>query len=415
MPKKGDNKATIVVIRRSGGGGGHHGGAWKIAYADFVTAMMAFFLVMWLINATTEQRRRGIANVFNPMSSEGSASAQAASEPGASVDSGASNAQDTKSGASASAGDTKSTAGKSSKDAQAVAPRGLAPGKGGVAAPSGGFGPDIGAVRGDNTAGAGKNRQQAGTIRVPAPSFPDRSIGTIALAPPDVARIVPIGGEKSGAVVSFGDGHQSDARDAAKHEQEDLERDARQLKAALASDPAGGQAARQLSIDVVPEGLRIQLSESEQKPMFDTGSARLNTRAAHLLGVIAPYLIAMPQTLSIYGYTDGAVFHNSSSSNWTLSGARADSARSILTQDGFPERRLVEVSGRADRELARPDDPGAAANRRVVLLLHRDHDVTVPAPTSVTNATPVASDPPASGAPTSGVNAAAPAQSDPPT
>lgn len=56
----------IIVKKEEGGGHAHHGGAWKVAYADFVTAMMAFFLLMWLINATTEEQRRGIADYFNP-------------------------------------------------------------------------------------------------------------------------------------------------------------------------------------------------------------------------------------------------------------------------------------------------------------------------------------------------------------
>ncbi|MER5173099.1 flagellar motor protein MotB [Thioclava sp. GXIMD2076] len=63
----GDNQAPIIIKRKKvSGGGGHHGGAWKVAYADFVTAMMAFFLLMWLLNATTEKQRKGIADYFNP-------------------------------------------------------------------------------------------------------------------------------------------------------------------------------------------------------------------------------------------------------------------------------------------------------------------------------------------------------------
>jgi len=62
-----DNAAPIIIKRKKvAGGGGHHGGAWKVAYADFVTAMMAFFLLMWLLNATTEKQRKGIADYFNP-------------------------------------------------------------------------------------------------------------------------------------------------------------------------------------------------------------------------------------------------------------------------------------------------------------------------------------------------------------
>lgn len=62
-----EEKAPIIVIKKViKGGGGHHGGAWKVAYADFVTAMMAFFLLMWLLNATTEQQRKGISEYFDP-------------------------------------------------------------------------------------------------------------------------------------------------------------------------------------------------------------------------------------------------------------------------------------------------------------------------------------------------------------
>ncbi|WP_126975391.1 flagellar motor protein MotB [Frigidibacter oleivorans] len=63
----GDNAAPVIIKRKKVvAGGGHHGGAWKVAYADFVTAMMAFFLLMWLLNATTEKQRKGISDYFNP-------------------------------------------------------------------------------------------------------------------------------------------------------------------------------------------------------------------------------------------------------------------------------------------------------------------------------------------------------------
>ena len=60
------NAPIIIKRKKVSGGDGHHGGAWKVAYADFVTAMMAFFLLMWLLNATTEQQRKGIADYFSP-------------------------------------------------------------------------------------------------------------------------------------------------------------------------------------------------------------------------------------------------------------------------------------------------------------------------------------------------------------
>ena len=62
------NNAVVIKRIKKGGHGGHHGGAWKVAYADFVTAMMAFFLLMWLINTTTPEQKRGIADYFAPAS-----------------------------------------------------------------------------------------------------------------------------------------------------------------------------------------------------------------------------------------------------------------------------------------------------------------------------------------------------------
>jgi chemotaxis protein MotB len=61
------NVAPVIIKRKKIiVSGGHHGGAWKVAYADFVTAMMAFFMLMWLLNATTEQQRKGLADYFSP-------------------------------------------------------------------------------------------------------------------------------------------------------------------------------------------------------------------------------------------------------------------------------------------------------------------------------------------------------------
>src|ERR1700742_3339596 len=67
MSVSGERPIIIKKVKK-GGGSGHHGGAWKVAYADFVTAMMAFFLLMWLINTTTPEQKRGIADYFAPQS-----------------------------------------------------------------------------------------------------------------------------------------------------------------------------------------------------------------------------------------------------------------------------------------------------------------------------------------------------------
>ena len=67
MARQGNAAPVIIKRKKVVGEHGHHGGAWKVAYADFVTAMMAFFLLMWLLNATTEKQRKGIADYFDPV------------------------------------------------------------------------------------------------------------------------------------------------------------------------------------------------------------------------------------------------------------------------------------------------------------------------------------------------------------
>ncbi|NHN87793.1 flagellar motor protein MotB [Acetobacter conturbans] len=378
MPRRnGDNKPRIIVVRRGGGeGGGHHGGAWKIAYADFVTAMMAFFLVMWLINATTEQRRRGIANFFNPMATPGDAASQTltGSEKSSSAKEGEAQSGTGAAGSASSVQQSKKQVPLSPTAKNAILPpNSMAIQSGGNPGQKGGLGSGMASIMGDQSSGTGDNTQTRGVFAGPKSAFPDRSIGKIVAVPPTLARIVPIGGQKNGTTASVGDG-----QDQARKEEEDFERDAKQLVAAIAHDPEGGQVASQVKVDVAPEGLRIQLSESDHVPMFETGSARLNAHAEHLLKLIAPYLTAMPQNLSVYGYTDGALYRKKGASNWTLSSERADSAREALSTAGFPEQRLAEVVGRGDRDLAIPDSPSDAANRRVVLVLHREHEVTLP-------------------------------------
>ncbi|MDG6094312.1 OmpA family protein [Acetobacter sp. AN02] len=341
--KNGDNARKIVIVRRSGGeGGGHHGGAWKIAYADFVTAMMAFFLVMWLINATTEERRKGIAKFFNPM--ENSLFAPVASPVIPSV---SNRPATTESGVAKQMGDNKQF---SDTGSTLLSPYHKV----------GGFGPDVAALSDQKQGGSGDDTSLSGIYRTPDPAYPDRSPGREVTEQPDVARIVPVGGDKESSQKLIGEG----SHEAALKEQENL------IRQKDAIEKAAGNSGN-VSVQVIPEGLEISLAESDAQPMFENGSSRLNTRAQALMKVIVPYLMALPGKLSIDGYTDSATWKKNRSSNWTLSSQRADAARAELSGQGFPEDRLQSVSGKADTSLAVPDNPAAAGNRRIVLVLHR--------------------------------------------
>ncbi len=110
MAAKGGGAPIIIKKVQVTAGGGHHGGAWKVAYADFVTAMMAFFLLMWLLNATTEKQRQGLADYFNPtilQSTKGGAQGPFGGE-----------AQDAQSNSGKGAGASRDTRGGSGHEAE---------------------------------------------------------------------------------------------------------------------------------------------------------------------------------------------------------------------------------------------------------------------------------------------------------
>ncbi len=140
----------------------------------------------------------------------------------------------------------------------------------------------------------------------------------------------------------------------------------------VAADPALADLARQLSVDVTPEGLRIQILDEDKQAMFATGSAVLNDRARALLLKVAPVLMKLPERLSITGHTDAAPYRGGDRSNWELSAERANATRRLLADAGLPEARVQTVSGRADRDPLLPADPMAAVNRRIAIVVLRD-------------------------------------------
>jgi flagellar motor protein MotB len=151
---------------------------------------------------------------------------------------------------------------------------------------------------------------------------------------------------------------------------------AQQIRDAVRSDPALADLARQLVIDITPQGLRIQILDEERRPMFPLGSATPNDRALQLLQKVTPVLIKLPQDISIAGHTDSAPFPGPGRTNWELSTERANATRRLLVEQGLPDTRIRSVTGNADRDPLVPGDPLAAANRRIAIVVLR---VTRPA------------------------------------
>lgn len=325
-----NNNKRPVIIKRGGDSGeqGHHGGAWKIAYADFMTAMMAFFLVMWLLNATTEEQRKGIAQFFNPMAEKDTRL-------------GSSNGMLETSPSPLTAGTTL----RKVKDGDA---------------------PDDNGGEQPGAKDAPRRSEEGGS--------PDNiTRGLKAQLTPASPSIIPIGGPESGGGRSIGT-IGVDNPVAAAAEQAKIDNMVKGLEQSVAQNPDTQAATKNMTVSFGRDDIRIELRDANNTPMFDTASATPNAAGRKMLEQIGAWLAPMPEQLSIVGYTDADQYRptkRGGMSNWTLSAQRADGAREVLVRAGYPDRNILSVSGRADRDLAVPSDPGAAANRRVVLILHR--------------------------------------------
>ena len=156
-----------------------------------------------------------------------------------------------------------------------------------------------------------------------------------------------------------------------RREKQAFEQAAQQIREAVGNDPQLAELARQLVIDMTPEGLRIQIRDADREPMFPLGSAVPNDKARLLLQKVAPVLARLTQDVSIAGHTDAAPFAGSGRTNWELSADRANATRRLLIESGLQGSRIRSVTGNAERDPAVPGDPLAAANRRIAIVVLR--------------------------------------------
>ena len=328
---KANGKVSIVIRREEVVEGGHHGGAWKVAYADFVTAMMAFFLLMWLLNATTAQQRRGLADYFSPSNQMSRVTSGFGAIFG---------------------GHTPNDDGSLASD------------RGVVAVMNQDAKPTFDAEDDDSdvpasAAMAGRETDDARTRRVQA----QQPVGP-------AEKLMAAQGKEP--ISASGKSEAELRAELAKKEHAVFEQAAQQIRAQVATDPALADLARQLAVDITPDGLRIQILDEDKQAMFATGSAVLNDKARLLLLKIVPVLMRLPERLSITGHTDATPYKGADRSNWELSAERANATRRLLAEAGLPDLRVQTVSGRADRDPLLPDDPLAAANRRIAIVVLRD-------------------------------------------
>jgi len=131
-----------------------------------------------------------------------------------------------------------------------------------------------------------------------------------------------------------------------------------------------------IMVEETPEGLHIQLIDQEARSMFPKESSRPYEHTRKLLATMAPIIKRLPNRIKVMGHTDAKrLYSNPNFSLWDLSADRAQSARTILSQNGIPHDRYYEVGGKADIEPLFPEDPFLAANRRISILIMAEKPV----------------------------------------
>jgi chemotaxis protein MotB len=368
----------LVIIRRRGGDeeGAHKGGVWKIAYADFMTAMMAFFLVMWLINATDRQVITQLASYFNPLRlTDKVPSARGPNNP----QSGESTQPEAKGKDPRPASavqkmtedrlfnDPYIMLDKLAKEAEANAL--IAP-QASVANAQGRQARISGEAFRDPFDPQAKSRLE---VVEAAKATPDKPADAVPVdLSKDVGKPVAVEGAegRSKAAADAAALDSSDSRPKSERmasEQAEVTKLEAEIKQALAQlGPAG---VPEIEVKVTEDGLLISLTDKFDFGMFAIASAEPRPAMVLIMEKLARILQARPGQLIVRGHTDGRPFRSATYDNWRLSTARAHMAHYMLVRGGIEEKRFERIEGHADRTLRVANDAGAAQNRRIEILL----------------------------------------------
>lgn len=265
----------IVIKRIKKAAGGHHGGAWKIAYADFVTAMMAFFLLMWLLGSSTKAQLEGISDYFKtPLK-------------------------------------VAMSGGSGSGDSSSVI-------KGG--------GMDFTRQEG---------QVQKGVIKEQKIDNETKKILR------ERAELIKLEGLK------------------------------KRIEQAIEANPALKKFENQLLLDITTDGLRIQIVDEQNRPMFALGKAELQLYTKTILREIGKMLNDVSNKISLSGHTDGKPFPSGDKgfSNWELSADRANASRRELVAGGMDTNKVLQVVGLSSAVLFDKNDPLNPINRRISIVV----------------------------------------------
>ncbi|HGF0768943.1 TPA: putative lateral flagellar export/assembly protein LafU [Kluyvera georgiana] len=276
---RGRNKEHTTIIKRSSrkSHDAFHGGAWKVAFADFTLAMMALFMVLWIMGAVTEEERKEIVSLLN---------------------------------------------GESIFEGNNITPVTQKEGNGGQSALL-----------------DSRHAKQKELLKEQAKK--------------DAELAKQLKGTES----------LGDVNARSKNEIEDLARIIMKITSAY-------DAQANLKMEIVPQGLRILVTDDQKREMFQRSSAILTPFFKRLLTEFAPELNKIDNKIIITGHTDATRFRDQVLyNNWNLSGERAMQARSVLTRSGLEPGKILQVSGMADQMLLDPEHPLSSANRRIEIMV----------------------------------------------
>lgn len=282
-----DSQRPIVIKKIKKGGHGHHGGAWKIAYADFVTAMMAFFLLMWLLGSTAKGDLDGISEYFKtPLK-------------------------------------VAMQGGSGSGDASSVIKAG----------------------------GTDLTRKEGQVKKADDPQSKKQTINLEAAK-----------------------------AELKRKEAEKLVNLKEKLEATIDSNPLLKQFKKQLMLDITKEGLRIQIVDEQNRPMFDSGGAHLKPYTQVLLREIGKVLNEVENRISLSGHTDAVNYSGGEKgySNWELSADRANASRRELVAGGMAEGKMLRVVGLSSAVPFDAANPEKAINRRIsIIVMNKEAEESV--------------------------------------
>lgn len=349
--------AEIVIVRRRAADDMAAGkaGAWKIAYADFVTAMMAFFLVMWLINASNEETRAQVASYFNPIKlTDSSTGARSLKDM-----------KDTRSSQNHQAGEAGQGSPPANKDVKQEAELMANPPQ------------SLDRIARTMTESNLRNAGLETAVEIAPSMKPDAS--NPGVGDPFDPRSWEKADQPRPADVKV-EGKESpkpaDPRRDSSHAHDSPPKDAvAQQASALSDDIAerleGDSRKLRQDVDVKVKngGLLVSLTENADFEMFKNGSAEPEPQMLKLVDAVAGALQARPGTIVIRGHTDSRPYRNKYYDNWQLSTARANLARYMLIRGGVPEGRIRRVEGVADLEPRNARDPQAPENRRIEIFI----------------------------------------------